>query len=86
MVNSINSTPEFDHDKFNELVFELKKMGHPFIVVMQDANNDGVDRVQSMGNFDEYINGIEIMADLLHSVADSLSKIDEIENQKNKDN
>lgn len=73
----------FDHDKYNALVFELEKMGHPFIVVMRDLNTD---RVHSMGNFDDYINGLINMADTLKQVAESLIKIDEVENPPNTEN
>lgn len=89
MVNPIHKshTPAFDHSKFDALAFELKKMGYPFIVVMQDTGAaTDVDRIRSMGNFDEFEDGINIMSDILHKVADSLSKIDEIENPKNTDN
>ena len=85
MVNSKDDSEIvlFDHKRFNKLVFELEKMGHPFIVVMRDLNTD---RVHSMGNFDDYVNGLANMADTLHDVADSLTKIDEIENPPNTDN
>ena len=82
MVNSKDDSDItlFDHKKFNELVFEFEKMGQPFIVVMRDLNTD---KVHSMGNFDDYINGLAMMADTLHDVANALTKIDETENPPN---
>ncbi len=72
MVNTKNK--EFDHDRFDELVDELNGLGCPFIVVMKDTEGE---KVHSMGNMDEFENGLLLMADILRRVANRLVDIDE---------
>ena len=74
---------DFDENKFDKIYSLLEEYDMPFIIVMNDMKNH---RVYAVGNFNDWEQGVLIMADLLRTVSQKLTQIEVIDNPPGKDN